>query len=49
MYWYHFFRGQIELCKMAIYKHLYIENEENNTVMTTMKDSLLSSWKVNNT
>ena len=44
MYWYHFFRGQIELCKMAIYKHLYIENEENNTVMTTMKDSLLSSW-----
>ena len=39
-----FFRGQIELCKMAIYKHLYIENEENNTVMTAMKDSLLGSW-----
>lgn len=44
MYWYHFFQGQIELCKMAIYKHLYIENEENNIVMTTMKDSLLSCW-----
>ena len=29
---------------MAIYKHLYIENEENNTVMTAMKDSLLGCW-----
>ena len=44
MYWYHFFQGQIELCKMAIYKRLYIQNEKNNIVMTTMKDSLLNSW-----
>lgn len=41
MYWYHFFQGQIELCKMAIYRHLYIESDRTDE---TVKDSLLSSW-----
>ena len=27
MYWYHFFQGQIELCKMAIYRQLYVESD----------------------
>ena len=41
MYWYHFFKGQIEFCKMAIYKKLY---EESNMTDTIMKNNLLNSW-----
>ena len=41
MYWYHFFMGQIELLKMAIYKNRYIESDGTDSAM---KDKLLSSW-----
>ena len=41
MYWYHFFQSQIELCKMAIYRHRYVESDHRNT---DMKNKLLSGW-----
>lgn len=41
MYWYHFFQGQIELCKMAIYRQLYVESDRTDA---DMKDNILSSW-----
>ena len=41
MYWYHFFQGQIELCKMAIYRHRYVESDDTNAAM---RDRILDSW-----
>jgi len=41
MYWYHFFQGQIELCKMAIYRQRYVESDRTNAAM---KDRILSTW-----
>jgi hypothetical protein len=41
MYWYHFFQGQIELCKMAIYRQHYAESDGTNEAM---KERILSSW-----
>ena len=41
MYWYHFFQGQIELCKMAIYRQRYVDSDHRNT---DMKDRILSGW-----
>lgn len=41
MYWYHFFKGQIELIKMAMYRHRYVASDLTDTAM---KDMLLNSW-----
>jgi len=41
MYWYHFFKGQIELCKMAIYRQHYVDSDQTDA---TMKKSLLAAW-----
>jgi hypothetical protein len=41
MYWYHFFQGQIELCKMAIYRHWYVESDHRSE---SMRKRILSSW-----
>lgn len=41
MYWYHFFKGQIELCKMAIYRQLYVDSDFSDEAM---KDLILESW-----
>ncbi|MDB4717637.1 hypothetical protein OAG11_02055 [Verrucomicrobia bacterium] len=41
MYWYHFFQGQIELCKMAIYRQRYVESDIEDSVM---KKLIMKSW-----
>ena len=41
MYWYHFFQGQIELCKMALYRQRYVESDFEDMVM---KKRILESW-----
>ena len=41
MYWYHFFQGQIELCKMAIYRQLYVESDFADI---DKKKLILESW-----
>jgi hypothetical protein len=41
MYWYHFFQGQIELCKMAMYRHRYVESDHTDAAM---RDRILDSW-----
>ena len=41
MYWYHFFQGQIELCKMAIYRQRYVESDFK---YSAMKKLILKSW-----
>jgi hypothetical protein len=41
MYWYHFFQGQIELCKMAIYRHWYVESDHRSE---SMRRRILTSW-----
>jgi len=41
MYWYHFFQGQIELCKMAIYRQRYVESDFKDSAM---KKLILKSW-----
>ena len=41
MYWYHFFQGQIELCKMAIYRQLYVESDFLDGAMRKL---ILKSW-----
>ena len=41
MYWYHFFQGQIELCKMAIYRQLYVESDFADI---SKKKLILESW-----
>jgi hypothetical protein len=41
MYWYHFFQGQIELCKMAIYRQRYVDSDHRHA---DMKDRILSGW-----
>ena len=41
MYWYHFFQGQIELCKMAIYRQLYVESDFADIAK---KKLILESW-----
>ena len=41
MYWYHFFQGQIELCKMALYRQRYVESDFEDMAM---KKRILESW-----
>ena len=41
MYWYHFFQGQIELCKMAVYRQLYVESDFADI---DKKKFILESW-----
>ena len=41
MYWYHFFQGQIELCKMAVYRQLYVESDFADI---DKKKLILESW-----
>ena len=41
MYWYHFFQGQIELCKMAIYRQRYVDSDFEDMVM---KKLILECW-----
>ncbi|NCG26620.1 MAG: hypothetical protein GWP42_03650 [Verrucomicrobiales bacterium] len=41
MYWYHFFQGQIELCKMAIYRQLYVESDFADIAKMKL---ILESW-----
>ena len=41
MYWYNFFQGQIELCKMAIYRQLYVESDFADI---DKKKLILESW-----
>ncbi len=41
MYWYHFFQGQIELCKMAIYRQRYVDSDHSDA---SMRAQILSSW-----
>ncbi len=41
MYWYHFFKGQIELCKLAIHRYNYIEDE---MFPPAIKDSIINTW-----
>lgn len=41
MYWYHFFQGQIELCKMAIYRDRFVDSDHRDT---DMKDLILRGW-----
>ena len=41
IYWYHFFQGQIELCKMALYMQRYVESDFEDMAM---KKRLLESW-----
>jgi len=41
MYWYHFFKGQIELSKLAIHRYAYSE-EDNRT--PAIKNKIISTW-----
>ena len=41
MYWYHFFQGQIELCKMAICRQRYVDSDFADGAM---KKLILESW-----
>ena len=41
MYWYHFFQGQIELCKMAVYRQLYVDSDFADIAK---KKLILESW-----
>lgn len=41
LYWYHFFQGQIELCKMAIYRQLYVDSDFADVAM---KQLILECW-----
>jgi hypothetical protein len=41
MYWYHFFQGQIELCKMAIWRQRYVDSDHRDA---DMRERILSGW-----
>jgi hypothetical protein len=41
MYWYHFFKGQIELCKLAMYRYEYGDEENRRP---GVKDEIMQAW-----
>ena len=41
MYWYHFFKGQIELCKMAMYRHEYDDSDRRSP---RIMNKIIKSW-----
>jgi hypothetical protein len=42
MYWYHFFKGQVELCKLAMYRYEYDDPERRPP---RIKDKIIKSWE----
>ena len=41
MYWYHFFKGQIELCKLAIVRSEYADEDHR---LPSVKEKIMETW-----